>query len=161
MYKLLLIVMMMSVWGAIHMMQVEEEMAMQTLFLGKHAINRAAHAAAQQIDETALGNGQLRIAPTQAVQAAAVYLQHNLRLNEAGVPLPDSFLREPLELAVFEIINSEETFPYVYRNDSYDYEVTLYRPSVVIIAKVEYPRAFRILEPIEWYIKGAAELVAG
>ncbi|MDQ0063625.1 hypothetical protein J2T14_005847 [Paenibacillus harenae] len=152
---------MMTVWGSIHMMQVEEELAMQTLFLGKHAINRAAHAAAQQIDESALGNGELRIAPAEAATAAATYLQHNLRLNEAGEPLPDSFLREPVELAVFEIVNSEVTFPYVYRNDSYNYEVTLNRPSVVIIAKVAYPRAFRMLEPIEWYIKGAAELIEG
>ncbi|WP_307476395.1 hypothetical protein [Paenibacillus harenae] len=161
MYKLLLILLMMTVWGSIHMMQVEEELAMQTLFLGKHAINRAAHAAAQQIDESALGNGELRIAPAEAATAAATYLQHNLRLNEAGEPLPDSFLREPVELAVFEIVNSEVTFPYVYRNDSYNYEVTLNRPSVVIIAKVAYPRAFRMLEPIEWYIKGAAELIEG
>lgn len=161
MYKLLLIVVMMTVWISIHLLQVEEELAMQTLFQGKHAVNRAAHAAAQQLDQAALGEGLLRISPDDAADAAAIYLQGNLRLDPNGVPLPGSFLKQPVELAVFEIVNAEQTFPYTYRNDTYKYEVTLQRPGVVIIVHIVYPRAFQVMEPIEWYIKGAAELVAG
>lgn len=160
-YKLLLIVVMMSVWLSIHLLQVEEELAMKTLFQGKHAVNRAAHAAAQQLDTAALGEGLLSLAPDKAAAAAALYLQENLQLDESGVPLPGSFLKQPVELVLFKIVNADETFPYTYRNEAYDYEVTLNRPGVVIIVHMVYPRAFQVLEPIEWNIKGAAELVAG
>lgn len=161
MYKLLLIVVMMTVWVSIHLLQVEEELAMQALFQGKHAINRAAHAAAQQLDPVALGEGLLQIAPDAAVETAVLYLQANLRLDANGVPLAESFLKDQVELVVFEIVNSDQTFPYTYRNDAYQYEVTLKRPGVVMIAHIVYPRAFQLLDPIEWDIKGAAELVAG
>ncbi|WP_028609444.1 hypothetical protein [Paenibacillus harenae] len=161
MYKLVLIVMMMSAWGSVHLLQVEEEMAMQTLFLGKHAVNRAAHAAAQQLDPEALGEGVLRIAPGLAEEAAVRFLRGNLLIDSSGAPLPESFLRHPLEVLVFEVINAERTFPYTYRNDVYQYEVTLEQPGIVMIVHVVYPRAFRVLEPIEWNIKGAAELTAG
>lgn len=161
MYKLLLIIVMMSVWIAIHLLQVEEELAMKTLFQGKHAINRAAHAAAQQLDPLALSDGVLWIAPDAAELAALQYLSVNLRLDEYGVPLPDSFLKHPVEVLVFEIINENKRFPYTYRNDRYQYEVTLQRPGVIIIAHLVYPRAFSVMKPIEWNIKGAAELITG
>lgn len=161
MYKLLLIIVMMSVWISIHMLQVEEELAVQTLFLGKHAVNRAAHAAAQQLDPEALGNGLVQIAPAAAAETAAQYLQTNLRLDESGMPMPDSFLRHSVQVVVFEIINAEQSFPFTYRNDAYHYEVILQRPGVVLIAHIVYPRAFQLLDAIEWDIKGVAELVIG
>ncbi|MDQ6422838.1 hypothetical protein RB620_25760 [Paenibacillus sp. LHD-117] len=161
MYKLLLIVMMMAVWMAVHLMGVEEEMAMKTLSQSKRAVNRAAHAAAQQLDKTALGGGELRIDPEAALEAASLYLGANLLVDASGIPLENSFLREPVELLVFDVINGDESFPYVYRNDDFDFEAVLRKPGVVIIAKVTYPRAFEVLAPIEWEIRGAAELVAG
>lgn len=161
MYKLLLIVLMMTVWISIHLLQVEEELAMRTLFQSKRAINRAAHAAAQQIDPAALGNGVLRLSPGEAAAAATLYLRENLKLDEQGMPLPESFLKEQVEVLVFEIVNDEKTFPYLYRNETFDYEVTLNRPGVVLIVHIVYPRAFQVMDPIEWDIKGAAELVAG
>ncbi|CAM4187917.1 hypothetical protein L1N85_11515 [Paenibacillus alkaliterrae] len=161
MNKLLLIVVMMTVWISIHLLQVEEELAMQTLFQGKYAINRAAHAAAQQLDPVALGNGVLQIAPEAAAETAARYLQVNLRLDANGLPLPGSFFKDPVEIVVFEVINADRGFPYTYRSDAYQYEVTLQRPGVIIIANIVYPRAFEVLDEIEWHIKGAAELVTG
>ncbi|WP_053374322.1 hypothetical protein [Paenibacillus sp. FJAT-27812] len=161
MYKLLLIVVMMTVWISIHLLQVEEELAMKALFQGKHAVNRAAHAAAQQLDPAALSEGLLRLEPDAAANAAALYLQENLKLDAGGVPLPESFLKERVYVAVFKIVNADQTFPYAYRNDAYNYEVTLKRPGVIMIVHIAYPRAFRILDAIEWNIKGAAELVAG
>jgi hypothetical protein len=161
MYKLLLIVVMMTVWISIHLLQVEEELAMRTLFLGKHAVNRAAHAAAQQVDPAALGDGLLRLYPIEATNTAALYLRQNLKLDASGAPLPESFLKQRVEVVVFEIVNADQTFPYTYRNDAYDYEVTLQRPGVVMIIHLVYPRAFQVLDAIEWNIKGAAELVAG
>jgi hypothetical protein len=161
MYKLLLIVLMLSVWLSIHLLQVEEELAMNTLFQGKHAINRSAHAAAQQLDSEALAEGVLRLAPDKAADAALLYLRENLRLDENGFPLPESFLKHPVKVVVFELVNAEHTFPYTYRNAEYQYEVTMTRPGVIIIVHMVYPRAFQVMEPIEWYIKGAAELVAG
>lgn len=161
MYKLVLIVAMMMLWLTAHLLQVEEEMAMKTLFLGKHAVNRAAHAAAQQVDKASLGDGIARIDKDAASEAAAFYLQQNLGLDSSGAPLPRSFLKSPVQVLVFDIINSEQPFPYYYRNEQYDYDVVLQRPGVVIIAKVEFPRSFSVMEPIEWNIKGTAELVIG
>ncbi|WP_169089490.1 hypothetical protein [Paenibacillus sp. PL91] len=161
MYKLLLIVVMMTVWISIHLLQVEEELAMRTLFLGKHAVNRAAHAAAQQLDPAAFGEGLLRLAPDEAIETAALYLQQNLKLDASDAPLPESFLKQRVEVVVFEIVNADQNFPYTYRNDAYDYEVTLQRPGVVMIVHIVYPRAFQVLDAIEWDIKGAAELVEG
>ncbi|WP_138755179.1 hypothetical protein [Paenibacillus sinopodophylli] len=161
MYKLLLIVVMMSIWLSVHLLQVEEELAMQTLFQGKHAVNRAAHAAAQQVDAAALSEGILRLSPEAAADEAALYLQRNLLLDESGEPVAGSFLKERVEVEVFEVVNADEMFPYTYRNTAYDYEVTLHHPGVILIVHIMYPRGFQIMEPIEWHIKGAAELTSG
>lgn len=160
MYKLLLIVMMMTIWMAVHLIGIEEELAMKTLSQGKRAVNRAAHAAAQQLDKAALGDGVLRIDGAAAADAATMYLGGNLLLDATGAPLPTSYLREPVEVLVFDIVNSEQSFPFYYRNEEHDFEAVLRKPGVVMIVKVVYPRAFRVLDPIEWEIRGAAELVA-
>lgn len=158
MYKLMLIVLMMTVWVSIHFLQTDEEMAMKLLYQGKHALNRAAHAASQQLDSEALAEGILRIDPDAAETAAASYLQANLQLDADGNPLPNSPVRERVNVLVFEVINNDHTFPYTYRNDQYNYEATLQKPGVVLIIHVVYPRAFTMLEPIEWDIKGVSEL---
>jgi len=157
-YKLVLIITMMSVWLTVHTLQIEQEMSMKTLFLAKQAINRSAHAAAQQLDMEALSKGAFRIDEERAGEAAHLYLQSNLKLDSSGMPLAHSFLRHPVKILLFEIINEGASFPYYYRNASYDYNVTLYQPGVVMIVEVQYPRAFRVLEPIMWKIKGTAEL---
>ena len=158
MYKLVLIIAMMSVWLTAHMLQIEQEMSMKTLFLAKQAINRSAHAAAQQLDGEALGKGIFRIDEEQAGKAAQIYLQTNLKLDSSGMPLEHSFLRHQAKVLVFEIINEGAGFPYYYYNASYDYQVVLYQPGVVMIVEIQYPRAFQVLEPIIWQIKGTAEL---
>ncbi|EFM11827.1 conserved hypothetical protein [Paenibacillus curdlanolyticus YK9] len=159
MEKLLLFVLMAVVWTTAQGQQMDEEMAMKALFQGKHAVNRAAHAAAQQIDMSELASGRIRIDPTEAEAEAQRYLQANLLLDDALAPLPNSFLRERVEVVVFEVVNGDRTFPYTYRNAAYEYEVTLEQPGVVLIIHLHYPRAFRAIEPIDWYVKGAAELV--
>ncbi|WP_341279280.1 hypothetical protein [Paenibacillus sp. FSL H8-0537] len=158
MYKLTIIVLMMTMWLMLHVMQTDEEIAMKTLFQGKHALNRAVHAAAQQVDKAALGDGVIRIDPITAEAAASRYLQGNLQLDSAGKPLGSSFLHEPVKVMVFEVINGEHTFPYQYVNAEFSYEATLYRPGVVMIIKVVNPRVFTVLKPIEWTIKGVSEL---
>ncbi|MFC0334287.1 hypothetical protein ACFOLF_11680 [Paenibacillus sepulcri] len=157
---MVLFMLMMTVWIVMQALQTDEEVAMAALFQGKHAVNRAAHAAAQQVDRAALADGRLHIDESAAYRNAGLYLQTNLQLNANGEPLPESFLRDRVEVLIFEIINDDHTFPYTYRNALYNYEVTLKRPGVVIIAKMVYPRIFNIIEPIEWTIKGTAELVA-
>ncbi|MWC30683.1 hypothetical protein [Paenibacillus sp. MMS18-CY102] len=159
MEKLLLFVLMAVVWTTAQGQQIDEEMAMKALFQGKHAVNRAAHAAAQQVDMSELASGRVRIDSTEAALEAHRYLQANLQLNDALAPLPNSFFREQIEVVAFEVINADHAFPYVYRNEAYQYEVTLERPGVVLIVHIHYPRAFRAIEPIDWYVKGAAELV--
>ncbi|SEO67940.1 hypothetical protein [Paenibacillus sp. OV219] len=160
MYKLVFMMLMMVIWMLLHALQTDEEMAINALFQGKHAVNRAAHAAAQQVERTALANGRLHIDEIAARAEAELYLQHNLQLDTNGVPLPGTFLKERVEMVVFEVINDDEEFPYTYRNDSFDYEVTLLKPGVVLIARIVYPRVFNVIDPIEWTIKGTAELTS-
>jgi len=160
MYKLVFTVLMMVVWLLMHTLQTDEELAIAALFQGKHAVNRAAHAAAQQLDKEALAAGRLRIDEQAALQAAAGYLQANLQLSSDNEPLPGTYWKNRVEISVFEVINDQHSFPYTYYNPTYDYEVTLQHPGVVFIVKLIYPRVFTVIEPIEWHIKGTAELVA-
>jgi hypothetical protein len=158
MEKLLLFALMLVVWVTAHAQQMDEEMAMKTLFQGKHAVNRAAHAAAQQVDEEQLAHGTVWIDWARASTAAREYLMANLQLDSNLKPLAGSYLQQPIEITVFKVVNEDETFPYTYRNLTYDYEVTLQHPGVILIVHLDYPRAFGALEPIDWYVKGAAEL---
>ncbi|WP_028563303.1 hypothetical protein [Paenibacillus pinihumi] len=159
MYKLLLIPLMMVVWMMLHVLQLDEEMAIQTLFHGKHAVNRAAHAAAQQLDQAELASGKLVIDRTAAREMAMHYLYYNLLLDSGGRPEPGSLLKERPEIVVFDIINGDQSFPYRYRSAEHQFEVILQGPGIVIIAQMKYPRAFTVLDPIEWKIKGVAELL--
>ena len=139
-------------------LQLDEERAMHMVFELKHAVNRSAHAAAQQLDEALLSQGIRSIDEELAEVHMYRYLQANLRLDSDNHPLADSPLRSPIELAVFEVINADRTFPYRYVNTTYNYDVTLQRPGVVLILRAEYPRMFRIIAPIVWTVKGTAEL---
>jgi len=159
MYKLLLLTLLSVVWMMMHTLQIDEELAIRTLFASKQAVNRAAHAAAQQLDSDALADGIVRIDEPVAESAALSYLRANLLLDENGAPLPGSKLRDPVDVLELAVVNSEASFPYVYRSNVYDYEVTLERPGVVLIVGIRYPRSFTMLEPIEWQVKGAAETV--
>jgi len=159
MHKLVFAVLMIVVWWMLQALQMDEEVAIGTLHEGKRAVDRAVHAAAQQTDRAKLELGILSIEPAQARAVADLYLQQNLRLNTDFSPRDDAFLRESVQIEVFEVINETETFPYTYRNARYDYEVTLDRPGVVMIAHLKYPRTFGVLAPVEWDLKGAAEMV--
>ncbi|XEC94133.1 hypothetical protein AB6A23_22895 [Paenibacillus tarimensis] len=161
MYKLLLVTMLFVVLMLLQALQLDEEMAIQTLFQGKYAVNRAAHAAAQQVDADALSLGALRIDEAEAAAEASRYLSYNLRLDERGEPLPESLLRERAEVLVFDVINGDRAFPYLYRSEEYNMEATLQGPGVVMIVRLYYPRAFTVLAPIQWDIKGVAELKLG
>ncbi|MFC5406900.1 hypothetical protein [Cohnella soli] len=159
MAKLVFSVLMIVLWWMLHALQMDEEMAMGTVHDAKRAVDRAAHAAAQQIDGDKLEMGILSLQPSLASTAAREYLRNNLSLDESLNPLPGSFLREAVDVRVFVVVNDSETFPYTYRNESYDYEVTLERPGVVLIVHVAYPRMFGVLSPVAWDLKGSAELV--
>lgn len=159
MAKLVFSVLMIVVWWMLHALQIDEEAAMGTVHDAKRAVDRAAHAAAQQLDRDKLEMGVISIQSELAEEAALTYLRHNLSLDAELQPLPDSFLREAVEVRAFDIINEDSEFPFTYRNPLYDYEVTLDRPGVVLIVHVKYPRLFRVLAPVEWDLKGSAELV--
>ncbi|HEY8528497.1 MAG TPA: hypothetical protein VIL22_02305 [Paenibacillaceae bacterium] len=159
MHKLLFGVLMAVVWWMLHALQWEEERAMGLLYEVKRAVNRAAHAAAQQADRDKLEIGIPSIDPGLARAAAHLYLQANLRLDRDFRPLPGSPLRQPPAVLVFEVINEEHEFPYTYYNPEYNYRVTLKRPGVVMVVRAEYPRVFNVMDPVVWHIKGAAEQV--
>jgi hypothetical protein len=157
-YKLVLFMLlaMLQLWMLT--LQLEEELSMHMLFELKHGVNRAAHAASVQIDEHLLAEGIRSIEEVRAREMGLLVLRENLRLNEAGEPLAGSLLREPIELLAFEVINSDEVFPYRYVNKEHDYEVILQNPGVIFIIRAEYPRLFRVIEPIVWTVKGTSEL---
>jgi hypothetical protein len=155
----LVIYVLLMVFGMLLMaVQIDEELAMNTVFQVKHGVNRAVHAAAQQMDQDKLAQGIAAIDEERAEAVAYQYLQANLDLDEDQTPLPGSFLRTPVEILVFEVINNEEIFPYHYVNAQFGYEVTLDKPGAVLIIGVEYPRIYAIIQPIHWVIKGTAEL---
>jgi hypothetical protein len=159
MAKLVFSVLMIVIWWMLHALQIDEELAMGTVHEAKRAVDRAAHAAVQQLDREKLELGLLSINSDLAEEAIIAYLQENLSLNADLIPVTGSFLRDPVEVRVFEVINEGAEYPYTYRNSLYQYEVTLDRPGVVLIIHVKYPRLFGVLSPIEWDLKGTAELV--
>ncbi|MCM3749073.1 hypothetical protein M3223_17085 [Paenibacillus pasadenensis] len=147
------------IWLAAQAAQTDEERAVRVLFDAKHAVNRAAHAAAQQLDERELAEGRFILDETKALEEAMTYLQQNLKLDEQGVPLPGSRLRDRVTVDAWHVVGRNESFPFTYRNSEFNYEVTLDRPGVILIVHVVYARVFSIMEPVEWHIKGAAQLV--
>lgn len=159
MAKLIFGILMAVIWWSLHALQIDEERALNMVHEAKRAVDRAAHAAAQQLDRDLLELGTLTLDPDLAEAAASAYLQTNLRLDSAFVPLPDSMLREPVHVAHFTVIGADADFPFTYRNETYDYEVTLTRPGAVIIVHLSFPRVFGVLAPIEWDLISAAEMV--
>ncbi len=159
MAKLVFGILMAVVWWMLHALQIDEELAMNTLHEAKRAVDRSAHAAAQQLDRDRLETGRIALDPDLAEDAVHAYLRANLRLDADLSPLPGSLLRERVVIERLEVIGDDVTFPYTYRNESYDYEVTLMRPGVVLIAHVRFPRLFGVLAPIAWDLKGSAETV--
>lgn len=159
MAKLVFGILMTVVWWMLHALQFDEESAMGTVYEVKAAVNRAAHAAAQQLDRDKLELGVLSIDRAEAEAAAANYLQWNLRLDGQMHPLPGSVLREAAEVRAFDVLDESLDYPYTYRNSRYGYEVTFDRPGVVLIVHVRYPQLFGVLAPIEWDVKGSSELV--
>lgn len=159
MHKLVFSLLMIVVWWLLHAMQLEEETALGTLHEGKRAVDRAAHAAAQQVDRLKLEEGTLSIDPVAAQEAALAYLAANLRIEPDLEPRAGEWLDAKPEIVDFAVINEQNVFPYTYRNAAYDYEVTLRRPGVVLIVHLACPRVFGVTDAIEWDLKGAAELV--
>jgi hypothetical protein len=159
MHKLILSVLMFSFFMMMFALQTDEELAMHTLFHAKHALNRATHAAAQQVDLNRLAAGEHAVDPTAARAAAELYLRSNLRLDANNEPLPEAFLRAKVDVLVFEVINGGTMFPHTYTNETYQYEVTVSAPAVVMIIRVDYPRTYNVLGPITWEIKSASEMV--
>ncbi|NOV04723.1 hypothetical protein [Paenibacillus planticolens] len=159
MYKLLLTVLMSVLIMSMYALQTDQEVAMHTLFYGKHALNRAVHAAAQQSDQAKLAEGIHAIDETKARDAAQQYLQANLRLDAANEPLPGTFLQKGIIVELFKIVNHGEVFPYTYTNSVYGYSVTLNRPGVIMFIRMEYPRTYTVLQPIAWTVKCSAEMV--
>jgi hypothetical protein len=158
-YKLLLFLFSVVFAMMLHAFQMDQELALRTLFWAKHSLNRAAHAAAQQLDPDSLSRGVIDLDEAAAELAALQYLQANLQLDEHLMPLPDSFLQARVEVLAFEVIRASESFPYEYTNERLAFKVTLRRPGVVMAIRVEYPRLFSLLGPVSWELKGAAELV--
>src|SRR4051812_23251458 len=112
MAKLVFGLLMVVVWWMLHALQMDEELALGTVHEAKRAVDRAAHAAAQQVDRDKLETGVFSLRQEQAEAAATAYLRENLRLDSGLSPLPGSFLREPVQVEEFAVINENESFPF-------------------------------------------------
>ncbi len=159
MYKLILYLMLTVFAMTVYALEIDEQISMNALFQGKHGVDRAVHAAAQQTDAAKLARGIYSIDPLKARLAMDQYLQSNLSLDAQNRPLPGTFLQSPAVIEVFKIVNENENFPYTYTNAAYGYTVTLKKPGVILIVRMEYPGTYKVLQPIVWHIKGAAEIV--
>lgn len=159
MYKLLLVSLLAVSFLGLYAVQLDEEAAVQVFFQLKHSVNRAAHAAALQVDMHHLAEGEVRFDKAKAQQEAAQYLQRNLHLNEQLMSGKDSFLKGHVSVEVLEFIDDTYSFPHRYVNEEYEYAVTLQKPGVVLIVRAEYRSMFSVLKPIVWHVKGAAEIV--
>ncbi|MDB4867256.1 MAG: hypothetical protein JWR03_1589 [Cohnella sp.] len=159
MAKLVFSILMVVIWWMLHALQMDEELALGTVHEAKRAVDRAVHAAAQQVDPKKLELGIPALQQEEAEAAAIAYLRENLRLDAALVPLPGSFLREAVKVEEFAVINDNMLFPFTYRSTRFNYEVTLSHPGVVMIVHVAFPRLFGVLAPVQWDLKGSAEMV--
>jgi hypothetical protein len=159
MNKLLLFILLIAFFMSLYALQADEELAMHRLFDVKHALNRATHAAAQQTDPLLLSEGKADLDPVRSRDAALQYLKENLRLDDSLAPLPGTFLQSPVQIFALDVIGADQSFPYLYQQPLYDYTVTLEHPGVVLIARVEYPRMYRMLDPVSWVVKSTSELV--
>jgi hypothetical protein len=159
MAKLVFSFLMVVIWWMLHALQLDEELALGTVHEAKRAVDRAVHAAAQQVDPKKLEMGIPALQQEEAEAAAVAYLRENMRLDEALVPLPGSFLREAVKVEEFAVINDNLSFPFTYHSARFNYEVTLSHPGVVMIVHVSFPRLFGVLAPVQWDLKGSAEMV--
>lgn len=159
MNKLLLFILLVAFCMSLFALQADEELAMHQYFDLKHGVNRAAHAGAQAVDKEQLAEGKVNLDAAEARETALRYLRVNLRLDEQLVPLPDTFLQGQVSVLALDVIGSEHTFPYRYEQPAYEYSVTLNRPGVVMIIGIRYPRMYNLLKPVNWTVKGSAELV--
>ncbi|GAB2670999.1 hypothetical protein ACFQWB_13785 [Paenibacillus thermoaerophilus] len=139
-------------------LQTDQELAIHALFEAKHAVNRSAHAAAQQIDDRKLARGILAIDPAAAFDTALGYLRANMRLDESLTPLGGTFWRSSPEIVRWIVVPETAAFPYHYEDPDYDYEVTLRRPGVILIIRLQYPAVYPLLSPIVWTVGSAHEL---
>jgi hypothetical protein len=157
-YKLFLFIVMSMLNLSMSALQTDEELAIAALFQAKHSLNYAVHAASLQLDADKLAQGVYSIDADAAEGTALQYLRANMRLDGSNRPLAGSFLQAQVVVLVFEVIDELQTYPYTYRNATYNYEVTLSKPGVVMIIRVEFPRTFAMLGPIDWSIKSCSEL---
>lgn len=145
--KLLLALLLAVVCMMLFAAQLDQELAMHSLFQTKHALNRAAHAAAQQMDVEKLALGVKSIDDSKAETTALTYLQQNLALDASLI-----------EMTRFEVINELSDFPLNIIFANHEEVHVVKRPAVVIQLQASYPRSFSLLPPIEWEIRAIAEL---
>jgi hypothetical protein len=157
--KLLLYMLLVVFFVSLMALQADEELSMNEFFNVKHALNRATHAAAQQTDGGELSGGIADLDKDKARAVALQYLKANLRLKEDLSPEPGSFLQAPVEIVALDVIGADQSFPYRYEQPSYGYSVTLQHPGVVLLVRLVYPRMYHVLDPVEWVVKSASELV--
>lgn len=158
-YKLLIVPLMLIVWLSLYAGGIDQELAMKSYYKGKQAVNRGAHAAALQLDTAALAEGIFQLDPSKARATAEQMIYRNLALDETGSPTANSFIRAPVDIVHFEVLDASLTYPLHYKLDRYGFQTTFYRPAVIIVMKLSYPRIFSINNPVEWNIIGSAQLV--
>jgi len=159
-YKLLLIPLMLVVSLTMYAQQIDQELAMKVYYKGKYAVNRATHAAVQQLDSFRLADGELFIDEDRAFDMAKQYLYANLLFDANGQPTAQSFIQSPIRILLFEVVNADQTFPYQYENPQYGIRLSLHKPAVVLVVALDYSGIFLRNDPVKWNIVGSSQLIA-
>lgn len=79
-------------------------------------LNRAVHAASLEINMDQLRAGKLELNPGRARAVFFDYAQTQMRLDDQMMPTSDSYLSDPVEVVVFEVVN-EGPFPQWFRKE--------------------------------------------
>lgn len=159
MYKLIIIPLMIVVWLIVYGNQLHQELSLKAYYIGKQAVNHAAHAGALQIDKEKLGEGIFAIEPNEARRVALQYLFSNLSLNRNGNPLSQYSLLKEIEIVHFEVLDERLSYPYQYELQQYQYRNVIYRPAVIIVVNMKVRHMFSGHNPVEWNIIGSAQIV--
>ena len=158
MYKLILYPLLLVAMLMFYIDQLNQQVALQTYYTAKYALNRATHAAAMQLDKIALADGFLYIDPLQAYEQGRLMLFQNLQLDENGQITSHTFLQNPVKVLHFEVIN--DNLPLQYDNPQYNIELLIEAPTVIMVVEIYSPGIFSRRNQLKWEIVGSSKIIA-
>ncbi|MGG4145704.1 hypothetical protein ABEW34_21645 [Paenibacillus algorifonticola] len=124
----------------------------------KETMDVATHDAAIQVDQEELEQG--RVSFTEAAERVfRESIERSNRLNPEWQPMGNSTWKDPIELVLFDRVESG-SFPRLYNSGPpYYYMDVLQGPSVVAVVKVKHPRYYGLSDDFEYIVGSSHEYV--